>query len=48
MFKGTARYDGLPVIPEGFIAVGLNGTTPFAEGITFVPDKANEETAAKE
>lgn len=48
VFKGTARYDGLPVIPEGFIAVGLNGTTPSAEGITFVPDKANEETAAKE
>ncbi len=50
VFKGTARYDGLPVIPEGFVAIGLNGTTPSATGISFAPDKANAEaeTAAKE
>ncbi len=49
VFKGTARYDGLPVIPEGFVAIGLNGTTPSAAGVAFAPDKANttEEAATK-
>lgn len=28
VFKGTARYDGLPVIAEGFVAIGINGATP--------------------
>lgn len=41
VFKGTARYDGLPVIPEGFVAIGLSGTTPSATGITFAADSAN-------
>ena len=41
VFRGTARYDGLPVIAEGFVAIGINGTTPSAEGITFAPDTAN-------
>lgn len=41
VFRGTARYDGLPVIAEGFIAIGVNGTTPSASGITFQPDTAN-------
>ena len=31
VFKGTARYDGQPVIPEGFVAIGIEGTTPTAE-----------------
>ena len=39
--KGTARYDGLPVIAEGFVAIGLNGVTPTAQ-MTFAPDEANE------
>lgn len=30
VFKGTARYDGLPVIAEGFVAIGINGNTPDA------------------
>ena len=42
VFRGTARYDGLPVIAEGFVAIGINGTTPSASGITFAPDTANE------
>lgn len=42
VFKGTARYDGLPVIAEGFVAIGINGTTPSASGISFAPDTANE------
>ena len=40
VFKGTARYDGVPVIAEGFVAIGINGTTPDAT-MTFAPDVAN-------
>ena len=39
-FKGTARYDGVPVIAEAFMAIGINGTTPNAT-MTFAPDSAN-------
>ena len=31
VFKGTARYDGLPVIADGFVAIGINGNTPTAD-----------------
>lgn len=41
--KGTARYDGLPVIAEGFVFIGINGTTPSVSGITFAQDTANAE-----
>lgn len=40
VFKGVARFDGKPVIPESFIAVGLNGTTPNAS-MEFAADIAN-------
>ena len=40
VMKGTARYDGKPVIAEGFVAIGLNGVTPTA-AMTFAPDTAN-------
>lgn len=40
VFKGTARYDGLPVIAEGFIVIGINGVTP-TSAMTFAPDSAN-------
>lgn len=39
-FKGTARYDGVPVIAESFIVIGVNGTSPNAS-MTFAADKAN-------
>lgn len=39
-FKGTARYDGTPVIAEAFVAIGINGTTPDAT-MTFAADTAN-------
>lgn len=39
-FKGTARYDGLPVIAEAFAAIGVNGTTPDST-MPFAPDAAN-------
>lgn len=41
VFKGTARYDGLPVIAAGFVAVGIAGATPSAE-MTFAEDTANQ------
>lgn len=40
VFKGTARYDGTPLIAEAFVAIGLNGVTPTA-AMTFAPDTAN-------
>lgn len=40
-FKGTARYDGQPVIAEAFVAIGLEGTTPAANSVAFAPDEAN-------
>ena len=42
VFKGTARYDGQPAIAEGFVAIGINNTTPNAT-MTFAPDDANAE-----
>lgn len=39
-FKGTARYDGTPVIAEAFMAIGINGTTPNST-MTFAADSAN-------
>lgn len=35
VFKGTARYDGLPVVPEAFVAIGIGGTAPKADAVTF-------------
>lgn len=41
VFKGTARYDGQPVIAEAFVAIGLEATTPAANSVAFEPDTAN-------
>lgn len=41
VFKATARYDGLPVIAEGFVAIGIGGTKPSASAVTFAADAAN-------
>lgn len=43
VMKGTARYDGLPVIAEAFVAIGIGGTTPSAT-MTFASDTANSGT----
>lgn len=43
-FKGTARYDGQPVIAEAFAAIGVNGTTPDAD-MDFAADNANTPDA---
>lgn len=40
VFKGTARYDGKPVIAEAFVVFGLSGTTPTTT-MTFAADTAN-------
>lgn len=46
VFVGTARYDGQPVIAEGFVAIGINGAKPVATAVSFALDKAN--TTAEE
>jgi HK97 family phage major capsid protein len=48
VFVGTARYDGVPVIAEGFVAIGISGTKPAANAVTFTEDKANAAAAAAE
>lgn len=45
VFKGTARYDGVPVIAEGFVAIGISGAKPAANAVTFAADKANNAEA---
>lgn len=41
VFKGTARYDGKPVIAEAFAAIGINNTSVSAGAVTFAQDTAN-------
>lgn len=40
VFKGTARYDGMPVIPEGFVVMGI-GAAP-TTSMDFAEDAANK------
>lgn len=42
--KGVARYDGTPVIPEAFVAIGV-GKAPTMT-MPFPPDVANPSVAA--
>lgn len=42
LFKGTARYDGMPVFCEAFGLMNINGKAP-TTSVTFPPDKANTE-----
>lgn len=46
VFKGTARYDGMPVFGEVFGIMNINGEAP-ATSVTFPPDTANASTAKK-
>lgn len=41
VFKGTARYDGLPVIGEGFALLNIDNKAPTTT-MDFAPDTANE------
>lgn len=47
VFKGTGRYDGLPVFGDSFVAFNIDGT-PVTTTMAFAPDKANEETETPE
>lgn len=40
IFKGTARYDGLPVIPEAFAVMNISATAP-TTSVEFQKDTAN-------
>lgn len=46
--KGTARYDGQPTIPAGFIAIGIKATTVTASAVSFAADAANTVQASSE
>lgn len=48
VFKGTARYDGMPVIAEGFVAIDISGKSISANAISFALDKANESSVNTE
>lgn len=48
VFKGEARYDGKPSIPEAWAAIGLNGVTPSAAGVIFAGQDPVEETNEEE
>ena len=41
VFKGTARYDGKPVISEAFAVFSITNSAPTTSGISFSPDVAN-------
>lgn len=40
-FKGTARYDGKVLDVNAYVAIGIKGTTPAANDVTFAQDTAN-------
>lgn len=40
VFKGTARYDGAPAIPEAFVLMNIHNTDPTTT-VTFASDTAN-------
>ena len=43
-YKETLDYvkaAGMPVIAEGFVAIGISGTKPTGNAVTFPPDSAN-------
>lgn len=42
VFKGTARYDGMPVFGESFVTVRFDNSAP-ATSKTFAPDWANTD-----
>lgn len=48
VFKGSARYDGVPVIVDGFVAIGIGGSKPLASAVSFTADDANSASDASE
>jgi len=47
VFRGTARYDGLPVFGESFVGVNIANAAPTTT-MAFAPDKANEAKQTEE
>ena len=47
VFRGTARYDGMPVFGEGFVAINIANVAPTTT-MTFAPDTANTVTPPPE
>lgn len=45
VFKGTARYDGMPVAAGSFVVIDIAGGTINAKAVTFAEDKANAVAA---
>lgn len=43
VYKATARYDGKPILGNGFVAFNIVGEAPTTT-VPFAPDEANEET----
>src|SRR5690606_6831160 len=41
VYKATSRYDGKPILGQGFVAMNISGAAP-KTSITFAPDTANE------
>ena len=41
VFRGTARYDGEPVIAEAFAVFTIDDNAPTTSGISFPSDSAN-------
>ena len=41
VFRGLARADGVPVIPEALVLMGIHGTAP-TTSINFAADLANQ------
>lgn len=46
VYKATARYDGVPVIAEGFVVIGINNTDA-TTSLSFDPDDANDVTSIR-
>lgn len=41
VYKATSRYDGKPILGNGFVAMNITGAAP-ATSVVFAPDEANE------
>lgn len=46
VFKGTARYDGIPAIAEGFVVQAINSQSA-GTSVSFAPDDANSVTSIR-
>ena len=47
IFKGTARYDGRPVMRNSFVVINIKNTAP-TTSLTFAEDKANKPSSSSD